>query len=307
MDDILVFDSVSKHYPGFSLRDVSFRLPRGCIAGLVGPNGAGKTTLIRIALGLVRRNAGGVALFGQAGAPDEARARIGFVPDEPHFAHDASLRAIASATAPFYPGWDEASFRGLMVEFGLNPRTRFGRLSQGQKTRFALALALSRGAELLLLDEPTAGLDPLFRRELLTRLQGFLQDERKSVLFSTHITTDLERIADLAAFLHEGRLVFSLPMEDVRRQWRVVRGGGELLGPSGQGLFVGARRGEYGVEALTDRGEEARDRFSPAAVVEPASLEDILVLYGAGGLVPGPARHPQPAAGLPIQEERRCS
>ena len=307
MDDILVFDSVGKRYPGFSLRDVSFRLPRGCITGLVGPNGAGKTTLIRIAMGLVRMDAGAATLFGQSGTGDEARARIGFVPDEPHFAHDASLRAIASATAPFYPGWDEASFRGLMVEFGLNPRNRFGRLSQGQKTRFALALALSRGAELLLLDEPTAGLDPLFRRELLTRLQGFLQDERKSVLFSTHITTDLERIADFAAFLHEGRLVFSLPMEDVRRRWRVVRGGGELLGPAGQGLFVGARRGEFGVEALTDRGEETGGLFSGRAVVEPASLEDILVLYGTEGPVPGPARQPGPEAGLPVREERRCS
>lgn len=316
MTDFLVFDGVSKAYPGFALRDVSFRVPAGCIMGLVGPNGAGKTTLIRMVMNLVRKDAGAITLDGRDSVRDEAavKARIGFVPDEPRFFDDASLRAVASAAAPFFPRWEPATYRDLMAEFRLDSRAKFGKLSQGQKTQFALALALARGADLLLLDEPTAGLDPLFRRELLGRLSAFLQDENRSVLFSTHITTDLERTADYVTFLRDGRLVFSLSRDEVRERWRVVRGDRGLLEGENRGLFAGVRRGEFSVEALTGLGEDAVAAFAGRAVVEPASLEDILVLYGAGGypLTGGNgSRAPLNAGsrppGIPGGTERRCS
>ncbi|MBP7865475.1 MAG: ABC transporter ATP-binding protein [Acidobacteria bacterium] len=314
MSDFLVFDRVGKTYPGFALKDVSFGVPAGCIMGLVGPNGAGKTTLIRMVMNLVRKDSGSITLDGRDSVRDEAavKARIGFVPDEPRFFDDATLRAIASATASFFPRWETATFRGLMAEFRLEPRARFGKLSQGQKTQFALALALARGADLLLLDEPTAGLDPLFRRELLGRLSAFLQDEKRSVLFSTHITTDLERIADYVAFIRNGRLVFSLPRDVVRERWRVVRGDRGLLEGEEHRLFAGVRRGEFGMEALTGLGGEAGPAFAGRAVVEPATLEDILVLYGTGGYpLPGgdDSRAPAPSGsrrpGRPGAAERR--
>lgn len=316
MRDFLVFDGIGKAYPGFSLKDISFAVPAGCIMGLVGPNGAGKTTLIRMVMNLVRKDAGTITLDGCDSVRDEraVKARIGFVPDEPRFFDDASLRAIASAAAPFFPRWEPATYRDLMAEFRLDSRAKFGKLSQGQKTQFALALALARGADLLLLDEPTAGLDPLFRRELLGRLSAFLLDENRSVLFSTHITTDLERTADVVTFLRDGRLVFSLSRDEVRERWRVVRGDRGLLEGENRGLFAGVRRGEFGVEALTGLGEEAGAAFAGRAVVEPASLEDILVLYGAGGypLTGGNGSHapgnsgPRPPA-APDAAERRCS
>jgi ABC-2 type transport system ATP-binding protein len=151
------------------------------------------------------------------------------------------------------------------------------------RTKFSLALALCHDADLILLDEPTAGLDPVFRREILERLSAFIQDSRKSVLFSTHITSDLERIADYITFIRAGKLVFSASKEQVQERWAVVKGGQELLAPEHSPLFKAVRTGAYGVEALTSDAAEARRRLDSHAVVERASLEDIMVLMEKGG------------------------
>ncbi|HSG82400.1 MAG TPA: ABC transporter ATP-binding protein [Gemmatimonadota bacterium] len=286
MDDAqghaLEIEGVGKRYEGFELSDVSLQLPRGYIMGLIGPNGAGKTTLIKLILNLVRRDGGAIRLFGRDNLGDEAavKSRIGFVPDEPRFHEDATLKELASAVAPFYPRWDEQRFRTLAGEFGLELGKKFKKLSHGTKTKFALALALSHGAELVLLDEPTTGLDPVFRRRLLDKLAGLLQDERVSILFSSHITADLERTADYVTFLRGGRVVFSQPMDQLTQNWAVVKGGREQLDETGRGLLQGVRMRAHGFEGLTSRMDEARRHFGNGFVIERASLDDIMVLYG---------------------------
>jgi ABC-2 type transport system ATP-binding protein len=252
--------------------------------GLIGPNGAGKTTLMKMVMNLVRRDAGEIRVFGMDSAREEARikARIGYVPDEPALHEDMRLATIASAIAPFYERWDRRRFLALAEEFELPLAKKWRTLSQGMKTKFSLALALCHEAELILLDEPTSGLDPVFRRELLERLSAIIQDERRSVLFSTHITSDLERIADYITFLRGGEIVFSAPKDEVLERWAIARGGEELLDPGLRPLFRAVRRGPHGVEALTANAAEARRRLNSHTVIERASLEDIMVLMEKG-------------------------
>jgi len=284
MDSPLEVVAVAKAYKGFALRDVSLAVQPGSIMGLIGPNGAGKTTLIKVIMGLVRRDAGRVRVLGADDlerAP-RVKARIGYVPDEPHFHDDATVATLAATTAPFYPGWDGVRFAALAAEFALPAKTRFKKLSHGERTKVALALALAARPELLLLDEPTAGLDPVLRRELLVKLLAAIQDGRTAVLLSTHITTDLERVADHVTFLLDGRVVFSSPKDDVLESWGVVRGGRELLVPELGGLFTGFRVREHSVEGLTPERGEARRVLGAAAVVERASFDDIMTLMGKG-------------------------
>jgi ABC-2 type transport system ATP-binding protein len=284
MENVIEFRSVAKRYRGFELKGVSFDVPRGYIMGLIGPNGAGKTTLMKMVMNLVRRDRGEINAFGMDCARDEVRvkARIGYVPDEPALHPDMRLATIASAVAPFYPRWDRRKSLALAAEFGLPLEKKWKTLSQGMKTKLSLALALCHEADLILLDEPTSGLDPVFRRELQERLAGVIQDEHRSVLFSTHITSDLQRIADYITFLRRGEVMFSAQKDEALERWAVARGGEELPDPGLRPHFRAIRRGPHGVEALTSDAAEARRRLDSRAVIDRASLENIMVLMEKG-------------------------
>lgn len=286
MDPVLDLRGVTKTYPGFTLGDVSFTLPRGYIMGLIGPNGAGKTTVLKAVLDLVRLDRGEIRVFGldhrREGA--RARARIGFVHEVPTFYSNLTVERAAGVLARFYRQWDEARFRTLAGEFELPVGKKLGRLSQGMRTRFALALALSHRAELLLLDEPSSGLDPAFRREFLERLSAAIEGGETSVLFSTHITSDLDRVADYVTFLRQGRVVFSQTREEVLESWALVRGGLGLLDTGIRSLLAGVVTGDFGFVAVTDRVDELRVALKgEAAVIEPATLEDVVYYAGRTG------------------------
>jgi len=285
MEHVLDIERATKRYKGFTLDQVSLQLPRGYIMGLIGPNGAGKTTLIKLILNLIHRDGGTIRVFGLDNLASEAeiKSRIGFVPDEPRFHDDATLQSVASAVAPYYTHWDSKRFATLAGEFELPLKKNFKKLSHGTKTKFALALALSHGAELVLLDEPTTGLDPVFRRRLLDKLAGLLEGERTSVLFSSHITADLERTADFVTFVKNGRVVFSNTMDQVAQSWVVVKGGRETLDADARAFLEGVRVRAHGFEGLTSQADEARRRFGNGYVIERASLDDIMVLFGKEG------------------------
>jgi ABC-2 type transport system ATP-binding protein len=284
MDNAIEIRALSKDYGDFRLQDVSFAVPRGYIMGLIGPNGAGKTTLVKLVLNLLRRDGGEALVLGRdiLSHEVEAKSRIGFVHDTPFFFEHLTLGKLKDTVAPFYRTWDERTFRLLMDEFNLPLRKRFARLSRGMKMKFALALALSHRADLLILDEPTSGLDPVFRRELLAKLSAFIQDEGKSVLFSTHITSDLERIADFVTFINRGQIVFSAPKDEILEKWAVVKGDRELLAVENKRLFRGLRQKEFSVQGLTDNAAEARRRLGKETVIEKASLEDIMFYLTRG-------------------------
>jgi ABC-2 type transport system ATP-binding protein len=283
MEPLLHFRNVSKRYPGFALEDVSFTLPRGYIGGLIGPNGAGKTTIVKLLLNLVRRDAGRIEVGGEDPAEHEVavKQRIGFVHEVPSYYEHLSLAAIGSMVGGFYPTWDAALYASLLREFDLPPRQRFGSLSRGMRTKGALALALAHRAELLILDEPTAGLDPVFRRALIERLVGYVSDGRSSVLLSTHITSDLERVADFVTYVRAGRVVLSATRDELAGRWATVRGGPALLDAGTRDLLAGFESGPHGVTALTSDAPSLRRRLAGEdAVIEPATLEDIMYYAG---------------------------
>ena len=283
MDPILELRGVTKHYAGFSLRAMSFSLPRGYVCGLIGPNGAGKTTIVKMILGLVRPERGELRVCGDdpATAEQAVKDRIGFVHEVPAYYDHLRVGAVASIVRPFYSGWDQPLFETLVREFEVPTGTRFGSLSRGTRTKAALALALAHHADLLVLDEPTAGLDPVFRRSLLERLAAYVEDGRASVLFSTHLTSDLERMADYVTFIRDGRLVFSSTREDLADRWFLVKGDPRTLDASIRQGLAGVEVGPHAFTGLTNEPAAIRQLLAGRdAVIEAASLEDIMYYAG---------------------------
>ncbi len=210
-ENVLALDNVCKSYSGFDLRNVSFELPRGYIMGFVGPNGAGKTTTIRLIMDLARPDSGRITVLGRQMAANqiELKRRIGYVPENHEFYSDMTVAWTAQFVGRHYPTWNEGRFRDLLRRYDVDPRKKVGALSKGTRAKLAMALALAHHPELLILDEPTSGLDPVVRRELLSDLLEFVADGDRSVLFSTHITSDLERVADYVTFIVNGQVVAS--------------------------------------------------------------------------------------------------
>lgn len=258
---------VVKRRDGFTLGPLDLVVPRGYVMGLVGANGAGKTTAIKMALGLVRPDAGEVRLIGRAG--------VGVVHDAPAFLPDWTAAQVGRALAPFYPDWDAAAFARLLDWAGIEGSKRVGELSRGMGMKLQLAAALSHGAELLILDEPTSGLDPLARSELLEMVAEFMTDESHSVLYSTHLTTDLDRIADYITLLDAGRVVAATTRDELVDSYRMVRGTAAELGADIRPLVRGLREHGAGWEGLM--ATEDTVSLGDRAVAEAPTLEEIVV------------------------------
>ncbi|WP_052748487.1 ABC transporter ATP-binding protein [Cellulomonas sp. FA1] len=264
---------------GFALRDVDLALPTGYVMGLVGPNGAGKTTLIRTLLGMWTASAGTVEVLGHAlPAPVALRQEIGIVLDRPALVEDWRLDDVATALRPFYARWEDDRFATLLRTFRLDRRARVKELSRGMTMKLQIAVALSHDARLLLLDEPTSGLDPVARDELVGILGDYLVDDARSVLFSTHITADLERIADHLTVLSGGRVVRSGTRDDVLDAYCLVRGDDDELPADGIVPLHGARRTAVGVEALVATDDVPL--LGPGVLVERPTLDQIVVHLG---------------------------
>ncbi len=281
----LEIKGLRKEYNGFFLKDISFSLPQGYVMGLIGPNGAGKTTIIKLILNLIKKKAGEIRVFGMDNLKQEIemKSRIGFVHEVPSFYGYMKLERVKSIVSRFYPAWDDKLFSRLCGEFKLPLGKKISSLSRGMNTKFALALALSHDADLLLMDEPTSGLDPVFRRELMERLSEIIQDEQKAVLFSTHITSDLERTADYITYIQGGEIIFSSTKDKVREDWAIVKGENELLSDEILPLFKGIRKSQYGFKALTSDIEKVRRQLrGQNLIVEKASLDEIMFFLSKG-------------------------
>jgi ABC-2 type transport system ATP-binding protein len=271
----------------FALRDVSFALPTGYVMGLIGANGAGKTTIIRCLLGMREIDTGEIELLGhRVPGPSDLRQDIGVVLDHAFLVGDWRLTDVERALRPFYSRWDGARYRQLLDEFGIEPRAKVKELSRGMSVKLMIAVALSHQARLLLFDEPTSGLDPVARDELAGIIGDFLTDEGHSVLFSTHITADLDRIGDYVTLVHNGRVVRTGAKDEILDAYRVVRGGPEDLSGLVGVELIGARHTSTGAQALV-RTEEA-DLLGGHVLVEAPTLEEIAVHIGARAPRPNP-------------------
>ncbi len=273
MDNALDIHCLNFDLGRFALRDLTFAVPRGTITGLVGANGAGKSTLMKLLLGLREADSGDIRFFGEAAAPhgSNLRARIGFVQESPTLPNHLRLGELAELTAPFYPSWNVTLFKRLSDLFEIPRKTAFGKLSQGNRMKAALCLAMAHEPELLLLDEPTSGLDPASRRDFLDLLLEIVQDERRAVIFSTHIVSDLDRVADHLVVLKAGRVGLFGAKDELLEDWHLVKGGEELL-PALNGRVRGGQRTELGLELLVKTGGS----LPSSSVVTRPRLEDLV-------------------------------
>lgn len=278
MHDIVTVRHLSRSYPGFALSDVSFSLPEGCITGFIGANGAGKTTTLRTLLGLTKKSSGSVRFFGLPFEQNETaiKNRVGVVLGEGCFYEELSLSEMKSLLAPAYTAWSDEDFRHYMQLFSLDPRQKIGTLSKGMKMQYALALTLSHNAELLILDEPTSGLDPFTRSQLLKVLADYMQNGGKGVLFSTHITSDLDKLADMLILIHGGRIVFEQEKDSLLESHRIVKGDPRLLSPALRRYFLHLSETAFGFTGITRRAAEVR-ALLPDAVFERPTVEDIML------------------------------
>ena len=279
MEPAISVTGLSKKYSEFSLENIGFELPRGEVMGFIGPNGAGKTTTIKSMMGLTRFDSGSVKILGLCAKTrsGEIHERIGFVHDEISINDEFSAREIGRIVGGIYRQWDAEAYRAHLSRFGLKVGQKLKEYSKGMRVKLQFAIALSHGAELIIMDEPTSGLDPVFRSQFLDELFAFIQDEGRSVFFSTHITEDLERIADRITLIDRGKLVFSRTKDDVMDAYRLAKGPAAAFDLSFGNLCLGARKTEASFTALLDRANEKSALTYPGVRIERPSLDDIMV------------------------------
>ena len=285
MTPAIALKGVRKHYDEFDLRDIDLELPAGQVMGLVGVNGAGKSTLLRMLMGLVRADGGEVEVFGQRlpQAQVAVKRDIGYASDDMRLYRGQTLRWHMDFIRGIYPGWDEAYAQDLLKRFDLKPQQALGGFSHGQRVKALLLLIFARHPRLLLLDEPTTGLDPVARGEVLDALADVLRDEERSILFSSHNTADIEQIADSITFLHRGGIVASRDKESFLDGWRRILCRGEATEalrrlPGMASVRDSAPMIELKTGAFDATTLPALQALGLAVeAVEPMALEDIFV------------------------------
>lgn len=284
MENVIQLNNVCKTYKDFSIDEMNLTIKKGYVTGLIGTNGAGKSTTIKMMMNLIKPDAGEVKVFGQSYVEHEKaiKERIGFVYDSNVFFEGMNLQDIRRIVGPAYKQWSDKRFYDYVERFELPLKKSIRHFSKGMQMKASLAIALSHEAELIIMDEPTAGLDPVFRRELLDLLQDVILDGNRTILFSTHITTDLERIADYIAFINDGQLVFNQEAHTVPEKYALVKGSLELLDRDTEDAFIHLKKASTGFEALTDDMQKTGALFGDSVLVERASLEDIMY-YTKGG------------------------
>lgn len=279
-DNILEVKNVSKAFGTFKLENVSFNLPKGCIMGLIGENGAGKSTIIKLILDLIKKDTGDINIMGYDNLqiPTQERSKIGVVFDSVNFPENLDTASINKVMKNIYGNWNEEKFFSYVKQFELPERKKkFNKFSKGMKMKLAIAVALSHNPQLLIMDEPTAGLDPIVRDEVLDILLDFIQNENNSVLISSHITSDLEKVADYITFIHHGKILLSEEKYLMTEQYVLLKcgNGEENILPAE--CVVGKKSNSFGCEVLADT---SRLRHIPQQfVVSKPSIEEIMLFF----------------------------
>ena len=276
----LELKQLEKRYDGFTLGPLDLTLPSGAILGLIGENGAGKTTTIKLILDMISRDGGTVTIFGKdnrAGFP-LGKEDIGVVLDEVSFSECLTAREVGNIMRGVYRGWDAAAYEGYLKRFELPENKRFKEFSLGMKKKLGIAVALSHRAKLLILDEPTGGLDPVARDEVVDLFSEFTRDESHAVLISSHIVSDLEKLCDYIAFLHKGKLMLCEEKDRLYEEYGVLRCAREDFAAIDPSAMLGRRETPYGVEALLRREDAPR-----GMEVGRVDIEELFVLMARGG------------------------
>ena len=282
MAAILEVKDLTKRYDGFTLDHVSFQVPGGCIMGLIGENGAGKSTTIKAVLDLIHRDAGTVTFWGQElSASSDLKEDIGVVFDGINFYETLTPAQVGRILGAAYRRWDDDLYKQYLERFSIPKEKEIKGLSKGMKAKLSIAAALSHRPKFLIMDEATSGLDPVMRDDMLDVFLEFVQDEEHSILMSSHITTDLEKVADYITFIHQGKLLFCKSKDELRYQYGIVRCGAAAFEQMDKSQVLAWRKEDYQWDVLVPDKEKAR-RLYKNAVVDDATIDDILLLYVKG-------------------------
>ncbi|MGN0367876.1 MAG: ABC transporter ATP-binding protein [Wujia sp.] len=279
-ENAIEIKDLTKKYDGFTLDHVSFRVPKGTIMGFIGQNGAGKTTTIKSILHIIDADSGSVTLLGKDFVKDEIAVKedIAVVFDEIPFHENFHAIALSRLFAGLYDHWDEDRFFAYLDRFQLPRKKKIGKFSKGMKMKLQIATALSHGAKLLIMDEATTGLDPVVRNEMLDVFREYIQDEENSILMSSHITSDLEKIADGVTYIDKGRILLSGNKDEILEAHGVIKCTLEDYKQMDKDDFVSARVNEYGAEVMVCDQAAARQKY-PQLMIEATSLEEIMLFY----------------------------
>ncbi len=281
MKNAIEVKKLTKKYKGFLLDNINFTVPSGFICGFIGQNGAGKTTTMKLMMGMALKDDGDIEILGKSGDDVSLKEDIGVLFDQPYFQEDWTPIDIEKAMRPFYSQWNSSVFHQYLQRFKLNPKQKYKTMSRGMKMKLGMAVTLSHDAKLLLLDEPTSGLDPVIRDEVLDILQEYITGENKSVFFSTHITSDLEKIADYIIYIDKGQIIYSGLKDELTDKYCLIRGGNGDLPPSKRNCIIGLREHIGGFEGMIEVTEIGG--FPPGVITETVTLDDIMVYMNRKG------------------------
>lgn len=276
--EILKVENLNKRYEKFHLKDVSFSMQKGFIMGFIGINGAGKTTTLKSMLNMVHAESGKVTVLGKNYSENELELKkeIGYMFGGVDFYPKKKVRAVTSVLKRFYPEWDDEVYESYCRKFRIDQDKKIDELSEGMKVKYSLALALSHNAKLFLLDEPTSGLDPAARDNLLELFQELVEDGEKSILFSTHITSDLEKCADYITYIDEGEILGSCTKDEFISAYRLVKGTQEQLNMDLEEKLISVKKGAFGFSGLI-KSEDMLNKGD--LTVEAPNLEDIMIYH----------------------------
>lgn len=279
-NNVIELKNVTKNYGDFVLEDVTFSIPEGSVCGFIGQNGAGKTTTINLILDIIRRDSGEIRMFGESIDTDSARLRedVGVVFDEMGFHEFMTGRDINIMMKNIYKNWNEQAFFDYMKKFSLPTKKKCGAFSRGMRMKLQIAVALSHHAKLLIMDEPTSGLDPIVRNEMIEIFREFVVEEDHTILLSSHITGDLEKLADEVVFINGGKIVLSGNKDEILEMHGVLKCKKDEVSRISPSLIVHKELGTYGAEILVN-DRHAAEKLYPDMVIEPAALEQIMIHY----------------------------
>lgn len=276
--ELLSVQNLNKSYENFKLKNVSFQLEKGYIMGFIGRNGAGKTTTLKIILNLVHADSGAVSVFGENFLDDEfaIKQQIAFMLGGIHYYPKQKIKTITSVVKKFYSEWDDKVYERYLKRFELNPDKKVDELSDGMKVKYGLVLALSHNAQLLILDEPTSGLDPVSRDDLLELFQELIEDGERSILFSTHITSDLEKCADFITYIKDGEIIASTDKDDFLGSYKIVKGTGEQFTQELEQKLIGYKKNAFGFTGLI-RTQDLQ--FCKDMETAPSDIESVMIYF----------------------------
>lgn len=284
MENSIIVQGLEKYYPDFSLHSVSFNVPQGSIVGFIGENGAGKTTTIKAILGLVHADAGQITVLGQpvTRTSHAANAHVGVVMEGAFFSSTFNTAEVAGVMRLVHPSWDDALYWQLCRRFALPEKKPYKNFSRGMRVKLGFAAALAHRPSLLILDEATSGLDPVVRAEMLDLFLEFIQDEQHSILLSSHITSDLEKVADYIVFIHEGRIIFELSKDEMLEKFAVVKCARGAQASLVGAQVLGVQESRFDTQVMVGNAPEVRVK-NPGVVMETAKIDDIMTFFSKGG------------------------